>query len=146
MTDGEEKEMDDGQNKGDSDDDGEESSLNLSKKARASALAAEKSELAAFLSTPSTYTQSPIQANVNGSGSAAPVHVPISHSEQSARNEIESILNKIKRYQKGLMDERSHQAKEIDALKTTVKKLRKESDELMKNQQTNLATMGRKLR
>ena len=113
-----------------SDSDDEEASA--AKKAKNAADSAEKSELAAYLATPSTYvSQNP--------------HLPLTREEISERAEVEDLLAKLKGHQKDLMDKRSTNQKDLDGMRGNLKKIRKETDELMKSQQTNLATMGRKL-
>lgn len=112
----------------DSDDD----DTSAAKKAKHAADSAEKSELAAYLATPSTYV------------SANP-HLPLAREEIAERAEVEDLLARLKGHQKDLMDKRSTNQKDLDGMRGSIKKIRKETDELMKSQQTNLATMGRKL-
>ena len=116
----------------DSDDDAIDPKSGHSKNSRAALDSAEKSEIAAYLSTPSTYV------------SSTP-GIPLSSSERSERAEMEEMLSKIKATQKNLMGARAGNIKELESMKSALKKVKKETDELMKNQQTNLATMGRKL-
>lgn len=116
----------------DSDDDAIDPKSGLSKSSKAAIDSAEKSQIAAYLSTPSTYV------------SATP-GIPLSNSERNDRAEMEDLLSKIKGTQKTLMHARAGNIRELEGMKASLKKVKKETDELMKNQQTNLATMGRKL-
>ncbi len=102
------------------------------RKARVAAESAESAELAAYLSSPSTYVSST-------PGLVLPA------SEISERLEAESLLARLKSHQAGVMKSRSMATKELEGMKIAMKKVRRDTEELLKNQQQNIATMGRKL-
>lgn len=55
------------------------------------------------------------------------------------------IVQRLKKRQKEVRDKRHSCVKVLEDMKNSLKKLRKDTDDLLKMQQTNLSTMGRKL-
>jgi len=102
------------------------------RKARLASESAEAASLAAYLSTPSTYV------------SATPGLV-LPASEQAERDEVEQLLSKLKAHQAGVMKARQSSTRELESMRSAIKKVRKDTEELLKSQQQNIATMGRKL-
>jgi hypothetical protein len=102
------------------------------RKARVAAESAESAELAAYLSSPSTYVSST-------PGLVLPA------SELSERAEVESLLARLKSHQAGVMKSRGAATRELEGMKAAMKKVRRDTEELLKTQQQNIATMGRKL-
>lgn len=94
------------------DSDEEDEDVAAMKKAKAASDSAEKSELAAYLSTPSTYV------------SANP-HLAVSREEAAERSEVEELLAKLKGHQKGLMDRRTANQRELEGMRGNLKKIRK---------------------
>ena len=94
---------------------------------------AESRELAAYLSSPSAYV------------SASP-GLELSAAEISARAEVEELLGRLKGQQRALVQSRAASGKQIEQMRAAVRRVRRDTDELIKSQQTNIATMGRKIR
>ena len=89
----------------------------------------------ACLSSPSAYV------------SASP-GLELSASEISARAEVEELLGRLKGQQRALVHDQSRatSVKQIEQMRAAVHRVRRDTDELIKSQQTNIATMGRKIR
>jgi hypothetical protein len=69
----------------------------------------------------------------------------LSSSEQADRDEVEQLLAKLKAHQAGVLRARAASTRELEGMRGAIKKVRKDTEELLKSQQQNIATMGRKL-
>ena len=69
---------------------------------------------------------------------------PLSEYEQE-KQEVEALLASCKRKQEEIRAKRDEHNGELDGLRQSLRKLRKDTDDLLKSQNTNLAAMGRKL-
>jgi len=66
-------------------------------------------------------------------------------SELAERAEVEALLARLKSHQAGVMKSRSSATRELEGMKSAMKTVRKDTEKLLKLQQQNIATMGRKL-